>query len=194
MPKLLLASGSPRRRQFLTDLGFTFDVVPSHADESVHDGESPEAYVRRVAHAKSIPATALDQGTVVLACDTVVTRDEAILGKPLGAEDFARMMALLSGANHRVLSSVVVRVVGGDSFATTVTTDVTFRTLSDAEIAWYWATGEPRDKAGGYALQGLGAAFIERIDGSHTSVIGLPLVETLALLARAGITPPWAGR
>ncbi len=194
MPKLLLASGSPRRRQFLADLGFTFDVVPSHADESVRAGESPEAYVRRVAQAKSFPAASFDTGTVVLACDTVVTRDDVILGKPQGAEDFARMMALLSGATHRVLSSVVVRVVGGESFSTTIGTDVTFRPLSPTEIDWYWATGEPRDKAGGYALQGLGAAFIERIDGSHTSVIGLPLVETLALLARAGVMPPWNGR
>ena len=194
MPKLLLASGSPRRRQFLADLGFTFDVVPSHADESVRAGESPEVYVRRVALAKSFPAASFETGTVVLACDTVVTRDDVILGKPQGAEDFARMMALLSGATHRVLSSVVVRVVGGQSFSTTIGTDVTFRPLSPTDIDWYWATGEPRDKAGGYALQGLGAAFIERIDGSHTSVIGLPLVETLPLLAHAGITPPWDGR
>ncbi|MFM2152709.1 MAG: hypothetical protein RL199_1144 [Pseudomonadota bacterium] len=194
MPKLLLASGSPRRRQFLADLGFTFEVVPSQADESVQSGETPEAYVRRVARAKSVPGADLAAGTVVLACDTVVTRDGAILGKPQGARDFARMMALLSGATHRVLSSVVVRAVGGESFEATVGTDVTFRPLSPAEVDWYWATGEPRDKAGGYALQGLGAAFIERIDGSHTSVIGLPLVETLDLLGRAGVTPPWTGR
>jgi septum formation protein len=194
MQKLLLASGSPRRRQFLSDLGFTFDVVPSHADESVHAGEAPDAYVRRVALAKSHPAASMDSGTVIVACDTVVTREAAILGKPRDAADFARMMTLLSGATHRVLSSVVVRVAGGEVFDATVTTDVTFRPLSEAEVDWYWATGEPRDKAGGYALQGLGAAFIERIDGSHTSVIGLPLVETLTLLARAGIRPPWSGR
>ena len=192
MPSLLLASGSPRRRQFLTDLGFAFDVVPSNADETVRPGETPGDYVRRVARAKALPVHPVAEGTVVLAADTIVTRGGEILGKPRDEADFGRMMRLLSGATHAVLSSVVVQVVGGGAFEATVSTDVTFRPLSPEEIAWYWASGEPRDKAGGYALQGLGAAFIARIEGSHTSVIGLPLVETLGLLSEAGLTPPWA--
>ncbi len=189
---LVLASGSPRRRQFLTDLGFQLDVQPSNADESVLQGEAAVSYALRVAHAKAAHVAALRPGEVILAADTVVSAADDILGKPEDAIDFQRIMMRLSGRTHAVTTAVVVRARDRRVYETTVCTEVTFRVLSAAEIDWYWASGEPRDKAGGYALQGRGGVFVSEIHGSHSNVIGLPLVETLALLTEAGVTPPWA--
>jgi septum formation protein len=187
---LTLASSSPRRRELLGGLGFTLEVRPAHADESVHDGEAPPDYVRRVALAK---ARAVD-GELVLAADTTVAVDGLVLGKPAGDLDAARMLRLLSGRTHQVISAVCVRRPALRlEFCQVVTTAVDVAPLDERVIAWYVATGEPLDKAGAYAVQGLFGAFIRGVRGSVTSVIGLPLDETLALLRRAGHPLPWEG-
>lgn len=191
MPALFLASGSPRRRQFLLELGFDFRVIPTRAEEKRGDGELPEAYARRLARDKAAHALGATPGAVVLAADTIVVVGEEVLEKPQDEADFRRMLGLLSGRTHTVISGVAARVVGGETLDATVRTEVTFRELGDAELAWYWASGEPKDKAGGYAIQGRGGAFVARIDGSHSNVVGLPLVETLALLERTGVRAPW---
>lgn len=199
MSRIVLASASPRRKELLGMLGFRFVVRPADVDESQHVGEKPEDYVRRVARSKaqavatSLPSNEFSTaaaGPVVVAADTVVVHGGIVLGKPEDASEFEATMRRLSGADHDVTTAVVVVHAGGEE-SCAVTTRVRFRPLTSEQIAWYWASGEPRDKAGGYALQGLGGAFVERIDGSHTNVIGLPLPETLDLLSRAGITLPW---
>jgi septum formation protein len=192
MPQLLLASASPRRKQFLLELGFDFRVVPSNAEERRQDGEMPEEYARRLSRLKASHAPGSTPGSVVLAADTIVVVGDEVLEKPKDAADFRRMMSLLSGATHEVISAVTARVIGGQAFEQAARTKVTFRALGEDEMSWYWASGEPRDKAGGYALQGRGGAFVTRIEGSHSNVIGLPLVETLAVLEAAGVKAPWS--
>lgn len=192
MPPLVLASGSPRRRQFLTDLGFDFQVVPSNADETQLAGEPAAIYAQRLARSKAAAVAKQVPGSVVLAADTIVVRDGEVLGKPENEADFRRMMQLLSGRTHDVITAVAIHRPDGHHAEIAVDTRVTFRTLSEGEIRWYWHTGEPKDKAGGYAIQGKGGAFITTISGSHSNVIGLPLVETLTLLESAGVRPPWS--
>ncbi len=191
MPPLLLASASPRRRQFLLELGFDFRVVPSNVDESAKEGEDAVTYAARVARSKAVAASGNTPGAVVLAADTVVALGGELFGKPADEGDFKRMMSRLSGATHDVITAVAARVIGGPTFERHVATRVTFRTLGDDEVAWYWATQEPKDKAGGYAIQGKGGAFVTRIEGSHSNVVGLPLPETLELLEAAGVRAPW---
>lgn len=190
MPPLLLASASPRRRQFLLELGFEFRLVPTHLPEDVRQGEAAEEYVVRIARAKAQAAPGDVPAAVVLAADTAVVVDGEVLGKPVDEADFRRMMQLLGGRTHEVMSAVAVRKAG-ETRHRLVRSRVTFRSLGDAEMSWYWATGEPQDKAGGYALQGRGGAFVTSMEGSHSNVIGLPLVETLELLEAAGVPPPW---
>lgn len=196
MARLVLASASPRRRELLESLGILLDIRPADVDESLRVDEAPHHYVRRVAHAKAHSvASSHPEGAgspVILAADTVVVRNGVVLGKPEDAADFQRTMQRLSGAEHEVTTAVVVLHPGGEE-SCAVTTRVHFRVLTSEQIAWYWASGEPRDKAGGYAIQGLGGAFVDRIDGSHSNVIGLPLPETLDLLGRAGLALPWEG-
>lgn len=187
---LVLASQSPRRRSLLSELGLALEVRPAHTDEAVRSGEVPRAYVARVARekARAVP------GEVVLAADTAVIQGDVILGKPADAADAARMLRGLSGARHEVLTAVCVRRNGPGApleREALVATEVRFRALSDAEIAWYVATGEPLDKAGAYALQGVGGALVEGVTGSVSGVVGLPLVETLALLRAVGYPLPW---
>ncbi len=191
MPPLFLASASPRRKQFLLEMGFDFRVVRSRADEAVQEGETAQEYARRVARAKAVNASGATDSAVVLSADTVVVQEGEILGKPRDEGDFRRMMGKLSGAAHEVVTAVVARVIAGPTFERLVSTRVWMRPLSEQEIAWYWATNEPRDKAGGYALQGKGGVFVTRIEGSSSNVIGLPLAETLAMLEEAGVKPPW---
>lgn len=192
MPPLLLASGSPRRKAFLLELGFDFRVIPSNANEDRLENEAPDLYAGRLARLKATTASGHVPGAVVLAADTVVVLGDDVLGKPTDEADFTRMMQLLSGRTHEVMTGVAARVIGGETFETVVRTKVTFRDLGEDEVRWYWASNEPRDKAGGYAIQHRGGAFVTRIEGSHSNVIGLPLVETLVLLEKAGIKPPWA--
>lgn len=189
-PRLVLASQSPRRRELLLQLGLAFEVLPAHTDEAVLDGEPPRDYVLRVARekARAVP------GEVVLAADTAVVLGGAILGKPEGPDDARRMLRALSGSRHEVLTGVCVRRAGGGpavELERIVSTEVVFAPLSGPAIEWYVATGEPLDKAGAYAIQGAGGAFVAEIRGSVSNVVGLPLVETAALLARAGIPLPW---
>ena len=191
MPPLLLASESPRRKQYLLEMGFDFRVVRSVADEKRLENEEPDTYVRRVARLKATGASGAAVGAVVLAADTAVFVDGELLEKPKDQADFERMMKLLSGRTHEVRSGVAVRVIGGETTDATSITKVTFRELSPEMIAWYWATNEPKDKAGGYAAQGRAAAFITGIEGQFSTVVGLPLIETLALLDKAGVRPPW---
>lgn len=180
---LILASASPRRRDLLSSAGVSFTVSPADVDESVHPGEAPAAYALRVAVEK---ARRGDAAAAVLAADTVVDLDGAVLGKPADAAEAAATLRRLSGRVHRVHTAVVLRI--GDAIThMRITSEVQFRPLSDAEIAAYVATGEPADKAGAYGIQGAGMGLVHAVRGSYTNVIGLPLAETLALLERAGL-------
>jgi septum formation protein len=191
-PRLVLASRSPRRKELLAQLGVELEVSPADADEAVLPGEAPRDYVLRVAREKARAVA----GPVVLAADTAVVLGGEVLGKPAGADDARRMLRALSGTVHEVLTGVCVRraqptlVVEHD---VVVSTRVRFARLSDVEIAWYVATGEPLDKAGAYAIQGAGGAFVLSVEGSVSNVVGLPLAETADLLRRAGFPLPWSG-
>lgn len=190
MTSFILASGSPRRRELLGQLGLSFDVLAAELDESVRPQERPKAYVERLAREKAVAVQSRRPGSIVLAADTSVVVDDAILGKPgADAREGAAMLRSFSGRTHQVMTGVAVAAAQVQSLV--VTSDVVFRALSEAEIAWYVATGEGADKAGGYALQGKAAAFISAIVGSSTSVIGLPLAEAVELLRVAGVRLPW---
>jgi len=184
---LLLASASPRRAELLRAAGFEFHVQPAHVDESVHIDETPDEYVRRVADAKAHAVLAAAGDRVVLAADTTVVVDGHILGKPIDSVDASRMLQLLSGRVHQVLTAVTL-AQDGRTLTRLAVTDVEFAPLSDQEIAWYVATGEPFDKAGAYAVQGLAARFVIRIDGSYSNVVGLPVSLVYAMLRELGIT------
>jgi len=187
-PRLVLASQSPRRRELLAQLGLALDVRPSDADEAVHPGEPPRDYVLRVARekARAVP------GDLVLAADTAVVLGDEVLGKPAGDDDARRMLRALSGTEHEVLTAVVVRRAAIRlELDAVVATKVRFAPLGPAEIDWYVGTGEPLDKAGAYAIQGAGGAFVVGVEGSVSNVVGLPLAETAALLRRAGLSLPW---
>ncbi len=190
MTPLVLASQSPRRRELLEQLGVPHVVRPANTDEAVRPGEAAGAYVLRVAREKARAV----EGALVLAADTAVVLRGEVLGKPRDAEDARRMLRALSGTVHEVLTGVCVRRNAGAlavELDAVVTTEVRFAPLSDAEVDWYVATGEPLDKAGAYAIQGAGGAFVLRVDGSVSNVVGLPLAETTDLLRRAGLALPW---
>jgi septum formation protein len=198
---LVLASASPRRRELLAQAGFSFDVHPAHIPENPLPNEDPIAYVTRIArekaqfvftrlsanHAPQSPESPL----VVLGADTTVTLDNQILGKPSDPADAARILRLLSGRTHRVITGVALVTANSTEVAAEVTA-VRFLTLSDEEIAAYVATGEPMDKAGAYAIQGRAARWIPRIEGDYFNVVGLPiaLVSTLLESSRFPLTPP----
>jgi septum formation protein len=185
---LILASASPRRRELLTQAGFAFQVHPAHILEDSHPDEDPIAYVVRLAREKAQavftelignPETAAN--LAVLGADTTVTLDNHILGKPEDSADAARMLRLLSGRTHRVITGVALVTAERTEVAAEVT-GVTFRTLSDEEISGYVATGEPMDKAGAYAIQGRAARWIPRIQGDYFNVVGLPLALVATML------------
>jgi septum formation protein len=182
-PRILLASASPRRRALLAAAGYDVDVEAVDVDEAPRDAESPDAYVARVAHAKAVAGARRHPDRVVLAADTTVTIDGVILGKPSDDDDAARMLGRLSDRTHDVLTAVVV-ARRETCLRRLERTAVTMRALSAEEIAWYVASGEPRDKAGGYAIQGLASRFVTRIDGSYTNVVGLPIPAVVDLLRR----------
>jgi septum formation protein len=184
-----LASASPRRRDLLTQLGYRFGILAAGIQEVQGAGESGEEYVRRVAREKAAAGLAVrpwGDTRPVLGADTEVLLGERVLGKPRSREDGLAMLAQLSGRTHLVLSAVVVNDGRRERVALS-RTHVSIRVLAPAEIEAYWASGEPCDKAGAYAIQGLAAVFIERIEGSYTGVVGLPLFETAALLREFGI-------
>lgn len=185
-PRIVLASGSPRRRELLAAAGLRVDVDPVDADEAVHAGEAPAAYVERVAIAKATIGAGRHPDAAVLGGDTTVVVDGGIFGKPVDDTEARQMLERLSGRAHDVLTGVALAWHGAVRARVEKTT-VWFRPMSDHEIAWYVASGEPRDRAGAYAIQGLASRFIPRIDGSYTNVVGLPVTAVLALLADAGI-------
>lgn len=188
--QLTLASASPRRSQLLHQIGVPHVVRPADVDESRVPGERPRAYALRVAVAKAEAGWAAGGGHgAVLAADTVVALGDDLYEKPADRADCVRILAALSGRTHEVLTAVALRHAGG--CATTLQASrVTFRVLRADECERYWTTGEPADKAGAYAIQGLGAVFVTHLEGSYSGVMGLPLAETAVLLAAAGI-PAW---
>lgn len=189
---LVLASGSPRRREMLGGLGLSFEVSPADIDERPRADEAPDAYVLRLAREKAQAVAARRPGALVLAADTTVALGRELLGKPADAAEARAMLERLSGRAHDVFTGVALAEDGADAGREVVVrTRVHFRALGEAEMAWYAGCGEPLDKAGGYAVQGKGAFLVERVEGSPSNVIGLPLGETLALLAAAGVTLPW---
>jgi septum formation protein len=194
-PALFLASASPRRRELLAQAGIAFEVVGGvMIDETPQPGEDAAALVRRLALGKAraglavLAARRVEPGSArVLGADTEVVLDGRIFGKPHSEADCMAMLAALSGRTHEVLSAVAL--VGGGSERVEVSlTRVSFRAIAAAEARAYWATGEPGDKAGGYAIQGRAAAFVTRIEGSYSGVVGLPLFETLQMLRSEGTT------
>lgn len=191
-PIVVLASASPRRRELLATLGLRpgDDLVidPADTDESWKPSEDPVAYVRRVAHDKAMTVARRHPGRVVLAADTTVDLDGRILAKPVDADDATAMLTGLSGREHLTHTGLAVVDRSGSCRVEVVTTAVVFRDLGADEVAWYVATGEPLDKAGAYAIQGGAAAFVTRVDGSVSNVVGLPLAETVLALRVAGVT------
>ena len=174
---LILASSSPRRRELLEKAGFQFETRPSRIEEIPLRGEEAEEYARRVAREKALEvAASADPGALVLGADTIVVRNGEILGKPADAGDAERMLRTLSGFTHRVITGIcLVRAPQKIEAWTHETTLVTFRKLEPEEIAAYVASGEPFDKAGGYAIQGLASRFVTRIEGCYFNVVGLPV-------------------
>ncbi len=190
---LLLASRSPRRRELLDRIGIAYRVCPADVDESALAGESPEGYVLRLArHKAAVVYEREPQSAAALAADTTVTLDGRLYGKPADRADALAMLQELAGRTHRVLTAVALAHAGGLDSELSVS-EVTFAPLDAAAIGRYWDSGEPLDKAGGYAIQGLAAVFIRELRGSYTGVMGLPLYETATLLARAGLGHPLAG-
>lgn len=185
-PRLYLASQSPRRAELLRQIGVEFATVGVNVDESVQYGENPRDYVERLARAKAKAGwEQLQQQEIpVMGSDTAVVCGDVILGKPVDARDAKSMLRMLSGQRHTVLTAVALQTRQRCHTAVN-STQVWFRSLSDEVIDAYWASGEPRDKAGSYAIQGFAAVFVERIDGSYSGVMGLPLAETYQLLQSA---------
>lgn len=184
---LILASGSPRRRELLEGLGVRFTVRAVDLDETPRPGEEPRAYVLRLAQEKAAARAA--PGELVLAADTTVVVDGEILGKPEDAEDARRMLYSLSGRDHVVLTGITLMALdepGRGQVSEVAETRVRMAALTPEEIAWYVGTGEPMDKAGAYAIQGLGALFVEAVEGNYSNVVGLPVPAVYRLFARLG--------
>jgi septum formation protein len=192
---LVLASASPRRKELLSLLVKEFEVLPADIDETPMYQENAEDYVVRMAIEKASAAALkyrqqadFDMSATFIASDTSVVIDGRILGKPASLEDSLSMLRLLSGRSHKVITSLCFSNLQHEYIATKlVVSDVLFREISNVEIEQYWKTGEPQDKAGSYAVQGLGAIFVRSISGSYSAVVGLPLYETAQLLAQFGI-------
>jgi septum formation protein len=214
--RLILASASPRRAELLRAAGIEFDVIAVDVGESVLPGESPEQHVRRLAEAKARAVLAMTGHRPVLGADTVVVVDDDILGKPRDSDDARRMLRLLSGRQHVVMTGVCLMMPGGPAKAghdrmegpaeaghpdrvegpanaghhvhvDVAATTVEFAPMSDAEIEWYVASGEPADKAGAYGVQGLASRFVTRIEGSYSNVVGLPVAVVHRLCKGAGL-------
>ena len=185
MKELYLASGSPRRKALLTLLGLPFEVVRNDIIELQTKGESPYAYVERLAREKAEAGSQVRKG-VVIGSDTLGVLDGTVLEKPKDRDDAFLMWRRMSGRSHEILTAVAV-TDGVTTLSRVVSTEVSFRAITKSEMTYYWNSAEPQDKAGGYAIQGIGGAFVERINGSYHAVVGLPLVETAELLALFGI-------
>ena len=190
---LILASASPRRRELLAACCIPFEIIPSMIDEHSLPDESAVAYVQRLALAKAASVAQDHPDAIVLGADTTVTIDGLILAKPESLDEARQMLHRLRGREHEILTGVAVVAgkmegcVGDPSAQTIVASRVLMRHFTAATIEWYLATGEPMDKAGAYAVQGLGGGLVEWVEGSYTNAVGLPLAETLSLLRRFGI-------
>ncbi|MGH8289650.1 MAG: Maf family protein [Steroidobacteraceae bacterium] len=183
---ICLASISPRRRELLAQIGVPHTVVAAHVDESLLSGESPREYVARLARLKATAVRERGESLPVLAADTSVVLDGAVYGKPAGRAEALAMLGALAGRTHEVLTAVAL--AGAHAVALRLnSSSVRFRNIGRAEMEAYWESGEPRDKAGGYAIQGYGAVFVAELSGSYSGVMGLPLLETAELLRGAGI-------
>jgi len=188
--KLILASQSPRRRELLAQLGYQFSVQASDIDETVEQVETPHNYVLRLAkhkalHILNLLPEAEQAHSFVLGSDTSVIFNGTILGKPENEQDCINTLSLLSNNQHQVLTAIAL-VSKNSVQGQVISTEVTFKTLTKAEISAYWLTGEPQDKAGSYGIQGIAGQFVKTINGSYSAVVGLPLYETAQLLANAG--------
>ncbi len=187
-PPLILASKSPRRRYLLRKAGLAVTVVPSRIDEETLPVSAPETYARRLAHAKATEVSTRYPESWVIGADTIVLIDGIILGKPESHEDARKMLERLSGKIHQVLTGYAICCRQKNRvFSETIRTDVRFKTLSPEEIEWYIQTKEPFDKAGGYAIQGIGAFMVKSINGSYTNVVGLPVCEVMTFLLEEGV-------
>ena len=184
--RVILASQSPRRRELLTLVGITHEVMPADVDERVLDGERPAPHAERLARAKARTLADRHPEALVIAADTIVVIDGRILGKPADAAEARQTLRLLSGREHVVFTAVAV-ARGADVASEVAEVTVAFRALGDDEIAAYVETGEPLDKAGSYGIQGYGATIVERIDGDYFAVMGLSLVRVVRLMARLGV-------
>ncbi|MEI2682487.1 Maf family protein [Erwinia aphidicola] len=183
MVSLYLASGSPRRRELLTQLGLSFERLATEVEEQRHDGETAQQYVRRLAHDKAQAGVAVAaQDLPVLGADTIVVLNNEVLEKPVDTAAAGAMLAKLSGQTHQVMTAVAL-ADRQQTLDCLVITDVTFRALTPEDIASYVSSGEPMDKAGAYGIQGLGGNFVRKINGSYHAVVGLPLVETAELFS-----------
>lgn len=187
---LVLASSSPRRMEILDQLSVRYEAISPKIDETPRYGESGDEYVRRLALKKACSLNMSEHSPPVLGADTTIVCHDEIFGKPKDFKQFKEMLAVLSGGNHRVLSAVAMND-GNSSSILICDTTVTFRTITDKEIQHYWSTGEPQDKAGGYAIQGKGAIFIKHISGSYSGVVGLPIFETSLLMREFNV--PYMG-
>ncbi len=188
IPSLILASQSPRRKYLLEKAGLRFSVVASGLDESAIPIGPPEDYVRRLAQAKATDIASRHPQAWVIGADTVVVIGESILGKPESGDEARQMLRRLGGQTHHVLTGYCICCESRKRlFSETVATEVCFKELSEAEISWYVETGEPFDKAGAYAIQGIGTFLVKRINGSYTNVVGLPVCEVIEFLLGEGV-------
>ena len=187
-PRLILASKSPRRNELLEQAGLTFSVIPSDFDESTVALSDPDSYVITLAESKAVDISQKHPAGWVIGADTIVLIDRKILGKPASKEKARDMLQRLSGKTHQVLTGYCICCKKKNRFfSETIKTDVRFKKLSDAEIEWYIQTGEPFDKAGAYAIQGIGTFLVKSIKGSYTNVVGLPVCEVMEHLICEGV-------
>jgi septum formation protein len=185
---LILASQSPRRKYLLEQAGLRFRVIPSPFDESSVAPTEPDRYVRLLAEGKALRVAYDHPESWVIGADTIVATGDTLLGKPASAEEARAMLRQLSGTTHQVYTGFCIcRHSDRTLFTEAVRTDVTFKELSQTEIGWYIRTGEPFDKAGAYAIQGMGTFLVRRINGSYSNVVGLPVCEVVEILIREGI-------
>lgn len=185
--RVILASSSPRRRQLLDLIGIRHEVLPSDVDETLNAGELPELYCERLARAKATVIADANRDALVVGADTIVVIDGLILGKPQDAGEAERMLGMLSGRSHTVMTAVAVSLEGKLVSGVEIV-DVTFLPIHENEIRSYVATGEPMDKAGAYGIQGYGATIVRRIDGDYFAVMGLSLVRLVSLLREVGVS------
>jgi septum formation protein len=187
-PRLILASNSPRRRHLLAQAGLNFSVIPSNVDEQKVSMSDPNDCVRELAESKAMDISRKHPDRWVIGADTIVIIEQQILGKPDSKDAARNMLRRLSGKTHQVYTGFCICCKREKRlFSDVVKTDVRFKELSDREIEWYIQTGEPFDKAGGYGIQGLGVFLVERINGSYTNVVGLPVCEVMSFLIKEGI-------